>query len=285
MNKKLIVITIAIVLNLMVGCSNQSNDKISQKEKTTTSTDTVQNTIKEQVEQDEKEPEEKENLVSDEELKTKKEQYLERIENIYKKYENEYIEYEYGNLCNAEIRGEAIEAYEEYDKILNEIYQDLKKYLPEDKMQDVKEEQVKWISDTNKDKEYMIEMSTGFQTDLEMVYIIKDRCIELLDYLICDNDKVEETQNSNISTDEIINKLYKTLGESKNDVEYVYSPNDNYVSDNNIKNAYYIFQINTHIGGGDFITSDYNILVNKESYEIYNYYPNGQMEKVGQINK
>lgn len=283
MDKKLIVITIAMAFNMMVGCSNQSNDKISKDEKGVTATDTVKNNSKEQ--EDEKESEDKTNIVSEEELKTKKEQYLERIQVISQKYEDTYAEYENGNLCDADLGNGAIEAYEEYDKVLNEIYQDLKKYLPENKMQDIKEEQLKWVDNKEEKEEYIKKYTTSLQAELAMVDIIKDRCIELLDYLVSGDKKIEETQGSNISTNDIISELYTILGESKNDIEYVYSPNDNYVSDNNIKNDYYIFQVNTYIDGGDIITSDYNVLVNKENYEIYNYYPDGKMDQIGKIEK
>ena len=210
------------------------------------------------------------------------------MQEIYEEYEKTRTEFEVGNLPNSDMRDVILESYEGYDKILNEIYQDLKKYLPEEKMQNIKQEQLNWITEKEDHAKYLTEISTPLIRDQQILYMTETRCKELLDYLSSDTDKndkdiVEETKESNISTDDIINDIYKLLGESRDEVEYIYSPNDNYVSDPKIKNDYYIFQINTYIDEGDFITSDHNLLVNKSSYEVYNYYPDGSMDKIGNI--
>ena len=226
---------------------------------------------------------EKENEKENEELKLRtklldlRSGYMERMDEIWQ----EYNEWGRGDLSNAEQRSAIIDAYNEYDKILNEIYQDLKKYLKEDEMQKITDEQLEWIKYKEEAKKEIQEIGSYMEADRNELGMTKTRCEELVNYFII--TKKDKVQNEK-SIDIIINDIHNLLGKSRDEEKYVHRPDDNYVSDDNLRKDNYIFTVSRNMGGEDYVALSYNILVNKNNYEVYYYYPDGSMKNMGNLN-
>lgn len=281
MSKKWGILIVALSLATMFGCAKKSNSNASQEEKITSDNNTVQDTNGGQEKsKDSEESEDNEKLDLEDEILDKKQQYIDRMEKIHEEYTRVLGEYDVGNLPTSELGAISVKTYQKYDEVLNDIYQDLKKYLPADEMRDIKQEQLAWIKEKERKEKEMKKIGTYIHVNQNLGAITRTRCEELLGYLT--GEKVE-VQSSDKSIDDIINGIYRVLGESRDEIDYVYSADDNYVLYDDLKNDYYIFQVDSYIDEGDFVTLDYNILVDKKNYEIYTYYPDGTMSKIGKI--
>lgn len=281
MSKKWGILIVALSLATMFGCAKKSNSNASQEEKITSDNNTVQDTNGGQEKsKDSEESEDNEKLDLEDEILDKKQQYIDRMEKIHEEYTRVLGEYDVGNLPTSELGAISVKTYQKYDEVLNDIYQDLKKYLSADEMRDIKQEQLAWIKEKERKEKEMKKIGTYIHVNQNLGAITRTRCEELLGYLT--GEKVE-VQSSDKSIDDIINGIYRVLGESRDEIDYVYSADDNYVLYDDLKNDYYIFQVDSYIDEGDFVTLDYNILVDKKNYEIYTYYPDGTMSKIGKI--
>ncbi|GAA3652841.1 lysozyme inhibitor LprI family protein [Asaccharospora irregularis] len=281
MSKKWGILIVALSLATMFGCAKKSNSNASQEEKITSANSTVQDTNEGQEKaKGSEESEDNEKLDLEDEILAKKQQYIDRMEKIHEEYTRVLGEYDVGNLPTSELGAISVKTYQKYDEVLNDIYQDLKKYLPADEMRDIKQEQLAWIKEKERKEKEMKKIGTYIHVNQNLGAITRTRCEELLGYLT--GEKVE-VQSSDKSIDDIINGIYRVLGESRDEIDYVYSADDNYVLYDDLKNDYYIFQVDSYIDEGDFVTLDYNILVDKKNYEIYTYYPDGTMSKIGKI--
>ena len=93
----------------------------------------------------------------------------------------------------------------------------------------------------------------------------------------------QKNDNLNIEDEGIkkaIEAIYKANGFNEEDVKYQYSPDENYVKESEIKENYYIF-IERHSPDTDYeIWSDYNMLVNKETFEVYIYPAGGPLQNM-----
>ena len=246
-------------------------------------------------------------------LKDKKQSYLQRLQDIRDEYERISSEYDQGKHCTATLRNISAKSYKESDKILNEIYQDLRKYMPSDIMEKIKKDQLEWIAKKEKEEKHCREISTGLITDQQMYYITEERCKILLDYLSNEdcvvhkkntknndnlniennkdvyNEKIEDnTKENNMTIDEVISKLHDLLDSDDVKTDYVFSPDDNYVKGNSLNpinvEDYYIFAVVDYPEGTDGVSPDNNIIVNRETLEVYTYGADGSMEKLGNIN-
>lgn len=97
----------------------------------------------------------------------------------------------------------------------------------------------------------------------------------------------EKNDNLNIEDKRInkaIEEIYKANGFNEEDVKYKYSPEENYVKESDIRENYYIFIERHSPDTDDEIWSDYNMLVNKETFEVYIYYAGGPLEKYSELN-
>lgn len=98
-----------------------------------------------------------------------------------------------------------------------------------------------------------------------------------------ENIKDTQIKDSTKREDEDIKKaikaLYNATGLSEKEAKYKYSPDENYIQDPKIKENYYIF-IEISNPNTDYETwGDYNMLVNKETFEVYIYYAGGPLQK------
>lgn len=281
MSKKWGILIVALSLATMFGCAKKPNSNASQEEKITSANNTVQDTNGGQEKsKDSEKSEDNEKLDLEDEILAKKQQYIDRMEKIHEEYTRVLGEYDVGNLPTSELGAISVKTYQKYDEVLNDIYQDLKKYLPADEMRDIKQEQLEWIKEKERKEKEMKKIGTYIHVNQNLGGITRTRCEELLGYLT--GEKVE-VQSNDKSIEDIINGIYRVLGESRDEIDYVYSADDNYVLYDDLKNDYYIFQVDSYIDEGDFVTLDYNILVDKKNYEIYTYYPDGTMSKIGKI--
>lgn len=212
-------------------------------------------------------------------------QYMDRMDEVWDEYTEAYSIWQREALSTAEYRSLIINALNEYDKILNEIYQDLKKYLKEDDMEKITTEQLEWIKEKEEEKKrFLKELGVYAEADKLELMMTKERCEELVNYFIITNKN--EDENNDVKKEEaieaIINDMYNLLGTSKYEVEYTYRPDDNYV-DHDQRKDYYIFGVN--IKSEDiYVTANHNIVVNKDNYEVHYYYPDGSMKYIGNIN-
>ena len=105
---------------------------------------------------------------------------------------------------------------------------------------------------------------------------------ESSEYDVVNTMSTQKNDNLNIEDEGIkkaIEAIYKANGFNEEDVKYQYSPDENYVKESEIKENYYIF-IERHSPDTDYeIWSDYNMLVNKETFEVYIYPAGGPLQK------
>lgn len=119
----------------------------------------------------------------------KKQLYLDKLAQLEKKDQSVHDEFNNGGLCDADYVTKTTEVYEDYDKVLNEIYQDLRVTLPSDTMNDLKGIQRNWVKD-KEDKQKQIEKNeAGMHVNWmvigrneAMTQMVKERCYELLNY-------------------------------------------------------------------------------------------------------
>ncbi|MGL5315705.1 MAG: lysozyme inhibitor LprI family protein [Peptostreptococcaceae bacterium] len=118
-------------------------------------------------------------------LLAKRDLYIQKLSELEIKLENEY-EYVYVNGSNSDMIEAEYEQYVEWDYMLNEIYGEIKKYLPEDEMNKLKNIQRKWITERDKsaeDASKEFEGGTGAPLAYNSVLSekTKERCYELVD--------------------------------------------------------------------------------------------------------
>lgn len=175
MKKSMIkIITLSVTLMCLVGCnggnntdSNKSNDNsvvnIETKEEVTTERN-------------------EENSKQDSGLVKEKAKYLQKLDDIQQGLSDLDSLYA-GNTL--EMKQAASEEYSRWDKALNEIYAELKAKLPQDKMDKLQEEEIKWIDDKeNNAKKESKKFEGGTMEGLTYLSCLaqstKDRCYELV---------------------------------------------------------------------------------------------------------
>ena len=216
---------IAISCMVLTGCSQDEIEKMIYK-KPVVQTKEVANNQDKQL-KDEKSSDEK---VSDEKannddkllakyLKLKKQLYLERLQRINTQYESICSEYETRKYTDKTLIELVSKLYGEVDKVLNEIYEELKEYVPEDKMEQIEKEQLDWKSKKEEQsKQCNDEVATELKLDQNLYCITEKRCKDLLDYLssekceidnsienIIPQEKVQDNNDVNQSNDEKTN--------------------------------------------------------------------------------
>ncbi len=122
-------------------------------------------------------------------LKDKKQIYFDKLAQLEKEEESVHNEYNYGELCDADYVTETTKVYEDYDKVLNEIYQDLNATLPSDTMNDLRDIQRKWVKDKEAKQKEIEKNETGMHVNWMIIgrngaltQMVKERCYELLNY-------------------------------------------------------------------------------------------------------
>lgn len=119
----------------------------------------------------------------------KKQIYLDKLAQLEKEEEGVHNEYNYGELCDADYVTETTKVYEDYDKVLNEIYQDLNATLPSDTMNDLRDIQRNWVKDKEAKQKEIEKNETGMHVNWMIIgrngaltQMVKERCYELLNY-------------------------------------------------------------------------------------------------------
>lgn len=251
-------------------------------------------------------------------LKEIKQLYLDRLQEIKDEYEKINSKFQSGEESIATLKDISIKSYEKSQQILNEIYEDLNKYIEKDKMNKIKEEQLNWITKKDEEEKNYNESSSDLILEQKMYYFVEDRCKVLLNYLSnaqCEvnsknvdsekdkennevikeenkedtkeNDKEDTATENEMSIDEIISKLHDLLDRQDIKTDYILNEDNNHVKNNpnNPLNVddYYVFRISDYIEENDGASPDNNILVNKQTLDVYSYGVDGSMEKLGNI--
>lgn len=139
---------------------------------------------------DSKSKEEKQEQVSKKDnkqsvLSAKRDLYIQRLSELELELESTYA-YVYENGSNADMIDAEYEKYMQWDYILNEIYGEIKKYLPENEMEKLKRIQRQWITERDKsadDASKEFEGGTGAPLAYNSVLgeKTKERCYQLVD--------------------------------------------------------------------------------------------------------
>ena len=251
-------------------------------------------------------------------LKEIKQLYLDRLQEIKDEYEKINSKFQSGEESIATLKDISIKSYEKSQQILNEIYEDLNKYIEKDKMNKIKEEQLNWITKKDEEEKNYNESSSDLILEQKMYYFVEDRCKVLLNYLSnaqCEvksknvesekdkengevikeenkedtkeNDKEDTATENEMSIDDIISKLHDLLDRQDIKTDYILNEDNNHVKNNpnNPLNVddYYVFRISDYIEENDGASPDNNILVNKQTLDVYSYGVDGSMEKLGNI--
>lgn len=111
--------------------------------------------------------------------------YIQKLKDLEIQLENAYSQV-YENGSNSEMIEAEHEKYTQWDYMLNEIYGELKKYLPKDEMNQLREKQRNWINERDKDAEAARkEFEGGTAAPLAYNSVLaektKDRCYQLVD--------------------------------------------------------------------------------------------------------
>lgn len=122
-------------------------------------------------------------------IQSKNQLYIEKLNELEVEKSKIHENYGSGASCTAEYVTNTEAVYNKYDKLINEIYSDLKRYLPSDKMNELKSVQLKWIAEKESVKEQALKNEAGAHAnwvaigvnDL-MTEMTKERCYELLNY-------------------------------------------------------------------------------------------------------
>lgn len=251
-------------------------------------------------------------------LKEIKQLYLDRLQEIKDEYEKINSKFQSGEESIETLKVISIKSYEKSQQILNEIYEDLNKYIEKDKMNKIKEEQLNWITKKDEEEKNYNESSSDLILEQKMYYFVEDRCKVLLNYLSnaqCEvksknvesekdkengevikeenkedtkeNDKEDTATENEMSIDDIISKLHDLLDRQDIKTDYILNEDNNHVKNNpnNPLNVddYYVFRISDYIEENDGASPDNNILVNKQTLDVYSYGVDGSMEKLGNI--
>ncbi|MFI3210933.1 MAG: hypothetical protein R3Y64_07780 [Peptostreptococcaceae bacterium] len=266
MNKKTLIILIALLsvggigMYLEGSSSNQStlyqedtntevSNKIVSNDETIEDTTTEDEIIIEEIMEDIFEEE-----IKEEEVKEETPEIIEPEINLSKtdNYRNKLLSV-YNNSSNP---------YKDSDVILNEIYSDLRNVLPANEMELLKNVQLEWIKE-----------KSG-KSDYELYEMTNIRCYELLEFLDAESFYIGTQSNTisqanELSEDQMKEMIYQKMGHDRDTITYYYSPNDNYVPEND-RPKYYIFQVNMYSPEDDFeVTYDYNILIDRETHKLY----------------
>lgn len=118
-------------------------------------------------------------------LSAKRDLYIQKLSELELELESTYA-YVYENGSNAEMIDAEYEKYMQWDYILNEIYGEIKKYLPEKEMDELKSIQRQWITERDnsaKDASKEFEGGTGAPLVYNSVLAeqTKERCYQLVD--------------------------------------------------------------------------------------------------------
>lgn len=135
--------------------------------------------------EEEKQEDTKEDSKKESVLVAKRGVYIQKLKDLEIKLENTYS-YVCENGSNAEMIEAEHEKYMQWDYMLNEIYGELKKYLPKDEMDKLREKQRSWISERDKDaeaarKEFEGGTAAPLAYNSALAEQTKDRCYQLVD--------------------------------------------------------------------------------------------------------
>ncbi|WP_373600465.1 lysozyme inhibitor LprI family protein [Paraclostridium bifermentans] len=118
-------------------------------------------------------------------LSAKRELYIQKLNNLELDLESRYANV-YANGSNGEMIEAAGEEYHSWDNILNEIYGEIKKYLPENEMNELKTKQRQWITERDKaaedeKKEFEGGTAAPLAYNSALAEKTKERCYQLVD--------------------------------------------------------------------------------------------------------
>lgn len=118
-------------------------------------------------------------------LSAKRELYIQKLNNLELDLESRYANV-YANGSNGEMIEAAGEEYHSWDNMLNEIYGEIKKYLPENEMNELKTKQRQWITERDKaaedeKKEFEGGTAAPLAYNSALAEKTKERCYQLVD--------------------------------------------------------------------------------------------------------
>lgn len=118
-------------------------------------------------------------------LSAKRELYIQKLNNLELDLESRHANV-YANGSNGEMIEAAGEEYHSWDNMLNEIYGEIKKYLPENEMNELKAKQRQWITERDKaaeDAKKAFEGGTAapLAYNSALAEKTKERCYQLVD--------------------------------------------------------------------------------------------------------
>ncbi|WP_238885432.1 lysozyme inhibitor LprI family protein [Clostridium sp. YIM B02551] len=197
--KIVILVSIVLSLNTLVGCSNntqktQNTENSISKEEQDKTTDDAKTT----------------------KIEGRKEEFLGRLDCIQKQINDlpEKKQYDQGVSSVGGIYSAT--SYYMYDEALNEIYDLLKGQLSSDEMKNLEKEEVKWITNKeNKEKELDKQSASTITRYSVLCELTKNRCYELVKYYMTDS-KIR----INASKQDYISKLDNIENEILSSQEY-----------------------------------------------------------------
>ena len=196
------ILPVALSILLLVGCSSTTleSDKQESNQLKEGLTKPLESKHKEENKEDvNKDETNKDGLNKEEEkqdidtntdnntnvLVAKRDLYIQKLSNLELELENKYKDI-YAHGSNADMIQAEYEKYTSWDMLLNEIYREIKKYFPENTMNDLKNVQRNWIDERdNAAKAASDEFEGGTAAPLAynsaLAEETKQRCYELVD--------------------------------------------------------------------------------------------------------
>lgn len=188
--KIVIIVSIILSLNTLVGCTNNSekaqnnSSKVEQNKQVTDSTGNTESPDLTTVDKNNGEVVDK--------IDGRREEFLGRLDCIQKQLDNLPIKKDSDEGITNAMRSYYGEAYEMYDEALNEIYSLLKEQLPQDTMKNLQDEEVKWIKQKEDSANKSVSDYKGGTFEFvaynsSLYQSTKDRCYELVTNYMTDS--------------------------------------------------------------------------------------------------
>lgn len=241
--RKIVIFIMLVSITLFVGCGSKSNDGITEDKKNNeiVSNNQVENSVdednkvKENGELEKADDTDESHDPAEEESESKGQEYLDKYDQLEKELK-ESLEDKYSGTT-IDMREAAGIEYSRWDDFLNEVYGVLQEQLSEEEIENVRTEQIEWLSIRDlKAEESAKEVEGGTMEPLvyttSLAESTKERCYELItSYMITNNlsftipnkDEIAETTWNNISSSD---KVQMSLTKEKFSVKKVVAENN-----------------------------------------------------------
>lgn len=119
--------------------------------------------------------------------KTIKDTYLERYRNLSAKYNDAFFNHINSSFSEAEKSAEYINAYNAFDKLLNDVWKDLPQFMSKDAFETLRKAQIKWIEEKMATEKNIDKYSGGKSASANVISkygyfldVTKTRCYKLI---------------------------------------------------------------------------------------------------------